>query len=70
MILFKTLKGLKCAYYIYDGQAVYTSDIFCESNISYALPYIRHIFLMSLKHTFWFTNNFVLILQLKKFDST
>ena len=50
MILFKTLKGLKCAY-IYDGQAVYTSDIFCESNISYALPYIRHIFLMSLKHT-------------------
>ena len=54
MILFKTLKGLKCAlwYYIYDGQAVYTSDIFSESNISYALPYIRHIFLMSLKHTF------------------
>ena len=52
MILFKTLKRLKCAYYIYDGQAVYTSDIFCESNISYALPYIRHILLMSLKHTF------------------
>ena len=53
MILFKTLKGLKCACYIYDGQAVYTyDDIFCESNISYAFPYIRHIFLMSLKHTF------------------
>ena len=45
MILFKTLKGLKCACYIYD-------DIFCESNISYAFPYIRHIFLMSLRHTF------------------
>ena len=36
MIIFSTFKRVEMCIY-YDGQAVYTCDIFCESNISHAL---------------------------------